>query len=182
MIFIEYTRYNYSSTSENKRITPVIHLWYEPSTLHLIQFISLKALHLIGIIVREILYFCSQEVILRMLWISQLRLRPGVVGIDWCIRNNRSFWFHIRIMYLLGHWGMELPLVNLLAISLLYLGVIKVKHVHSTLILIDRRSLYVLEWLCPHLWFLFKTMCYGSKTINVSLDSLGSQLECIQDV
>ena len=48
MIFTEYTRYNYSSTSENKRITPVIQLWYEPSTLHLIQFISLKALHLIG--------------------------------------------------------------------------------------------------------------------------------------
>lgn len=77
---------------------------------------------------------------------------------------------------------MELPLVNLLAISLFYLGEIKVKHVHCKLHLIDRRSLYVLERLCLRLWFLFKTMCYGSKTINVSLDSLGSQLECIQDV
>ena len=54
---------------------------------------------------------------------------------------------------------MELPLVNLLAISLFYLGVIKVKHVHCKIHLIDQRSLYVLEWLCLRLWFLFKTIC-----------------------
>ena len=40
---------------------------------------------------------------------------------------------------------MELPLVNLLAISLFYLGVIKVKHVHCKIHFIDQRSLYVPE-------------------------------------
>ena len=67
---------------------------------------------------------------------------------------------------------MVLPLVNLLAISLFYLGVIKVKHVHCKIHLIDQRSLYVLEWLSLYLWFLFKTMCYVSKTMKVSLDCL----------